>query len=120
VKTTRPDGTVIYTPFPDYEVEDPPGSGANTIRTTYRLAGQIVAVRVKGTTNTLYYTYTDHLGSVVALSNLAGGFIANSLARYDPFGAYRTEPATSPSFTAAQAGHSHIKSPDSTMSFPNA
>ncbi|MCA9866416.1 MAG: hypothetical protein KC410_08000, partial [Anaerolineales bacterium] len=64
VQTTYPDGTIIYTPFPDYEVEDPPGSGANTVRTTYRLGGQIVAVQTKvGTaTGTFYYTYTDHLG----------------------------------------------------------
>ncbi len=40
------------------------------------------------------YTYTDHLGSVVALSTTAGGFISGSLARYDPFGDYRTTPAT--------------------------
>jgi YD repeat-containing protein len=27
VLTTRPDGVLIYTPFPDYEMEDPPGAG---------------------------------------------------------------------------------------------
>ncbi|HRO25319.1 MAG TPA: hypothetical protein PLR07_13610, partial [Promineifilum sp.] len=43
VMTTQPDGTIIYTPFPDYELTDPP-TGADTVRTTYRLAGQIVAV----------------------------------------------------------------------------
>ena len=45
VQTTYPDGTIIYTPFPDYEVEDLPGSGANTVRVPYRFAGQVVAVQ---------------------------------------------------------------------------
>ena len=34
VLTTRPDGTAIYTPFPDYEMEDPPGAGGETFRIT--------------------------------------------------------------------------------------
>jgi hypothetical protein len=52
--TTRPtdDGTVIYTPFPDFEMADPPGA----FRITYRLAGQMVAVRSAGV---LDYTYTE-------------------------------------------------------------
>ena len=93
--TRRPDGTVVYTPFPDYEREVTDG-GAVTERTTYSIAGQMVAVRVKvsGGSNTLYYTYTDHLGSVVAMSDTAGGVVSGSLARYDPFGNYRTKPAT--------------------------
>ena len=51
VMTTRPagDGTVIYTPFPDFEMKDPPGAGGETFRVTYRLAGQMVAVRSAGT-----------------------------------------------------------------------
>jgi len=58
------------------------------------VAGQIVAVQTKvGTAaGTFHYTYGDHLGNVVALSNATGGYLANSLARYDPFGNYRTEP----------------------------
>ncbi|MBX7253355.1 MAG: RHS repeat-associated core domain-containing protein [Candidatus Promineofilum sp.] len=93
--TRRPDGTVVYTPFPDYEREVTDG-GAVTERTTYSIAGQMVGVRVKvsGGSNTLYYTYTDHLGSVVAMSDTAGGVVSGSLARYDPFGNYRTKPAT--------------------------
>ena len=32
VLTTQPDsdGTVIYTPFPDFEMADPPGAGGET------------------------------------------------------------------------------------------
>ncbi len=76
VMTTRHDGTIVYTPFPDYEMEDPPGSGANTIRTTYRIAGQMAAVRVKsGTSDKLYYTYSDHLGNVSAWTNASGPFV---------------------------------------------
>ena len=90
VMTSRPDGVVVYTPFPDYEREIAVG-GAVTERTTYSIAGQMVAVRSAGT---LYYTYGDHLGSVVAMSNTAGGLISGSLARYDPFGNYRTWPGS--------------------------
>ncbi len=45
VMTSRPPsaGTVIYTPFPDYEREVT-GGGAVTERTTYSIAGQLVAV----------------------------------------------------------------------------
>ena len=50
-----------------------------------------MAVRSAGT---LYYTYTDHLGNVAALSNTAGAFTNGSLARYDPFGNFRTTPTT--------------------------
>jgi hypothetical protein len=85
----------VYAPFPDYEVEDPV-TGANTVRTTYRLAGQIVAVQTKTGTNpgTFYYTYSDHLGNVAALSSKAGSFTTGSLTRYDPFGNYRTWPGS--------------------------
>lgn len=54
-------------PFPDYEATDPP-TGADTVRTTYRLGGQIVAVqnkvsstRVDKATSAFNYTYPDHL-----------------------------------------------------------
>jgi hypothetical protein len=95
VMTTRHDQTVVYTPFPDYEVEDPP-TGSNTVRTTYRLAGQIVAVQTKTGTaaGVFYYTYTDHLGNVVLLSYTGGTPSYSSLARYDPFGNYRTQPSS--------------------------
>ena len=46
MRTLYPDGTIIYTPFPDYELTDPP-AGADTVRTTYRLGGWIVAVQTK-------------------------------------------------------------------------
>ena len=102
--TTRHDGTLVYTPFPDYEREVASG-GAVTTRTTYRLAGQTVAVRSAGA---LYYTYGDHLGNVVALSNTAGGLVSGSLARYDPFGNFRTTPTTNPGTTNhGFTGHRH-------------
>ncbi len=112
VMTTRHDGTIVYTPFLDYEMEDPPGSGANTVRTTYRLAGQIVAVQTKVGANpgTYYYTYTDHLGNVVVLSYTGGTPFYSSLARYDPFGNYRTTPVTTtnPAITShGFTGHQH-------------
>jgi RHS repeat-associated protein len=109
--TTREgDGTAIYTPFPDYELEDPPGANNDTTRTTYRLAGQMVGVRVKTPTgNTFYYPFTDHLGNVVAMSWRGAGVVANSHARYDPYGNFRTTPtATNPSLTSRGfTGHAH-------------
>ena len=73
VMTVQPDGTILYTPFPDYEVTDPP-AGADTVRTTYRLGGQIVAVQTKvgAAAGAFYFTYTDHLGNISAMSTAAG------------------------------------------------
>ena len=107
---TRPDGTAIYTPFPDFEMEDLPGAGGETFRVTYRLAGQMVAVqkRMGAGAGTFAYTYTDHLGNIVALSSTAGALDPASLARYDPFGNYRTTPATNPGMTdQGFTGHRH-------------
>ena len=100
--------TKVYTPFPDYEVTDPP-TGANVTRTTYRLGGQIAALRVNdGATNKLYYPLTDHLGNVMALSDVDGNFVSGSDARYDPFGAFTTTPATNPGMTnLGFTGHRH-------------
>ena len=100
--------TKVYTPFPDYEVTDPP-TGANVTRTTYRLGGQIAALRVNdGATNKLYYPLTDHLGNVMALSDVDGNFVSGSDARYDPFGAFTTTPATNPGMTDhGFTGHRH-------------
>ena len=77
-------------------MEDPPGAGGETFRITYRLAGQMVAVRAAGV---LYYTYTDHLGNVVLLTWTGGTILLGSAARYDPFGNYRTTPTTNPGTT---------------------
>jgi len=63
-------------------------------RTVYSLAGQMVALRVEGELDTskngLFYTHTDHLGSLHALTKTADGYIvADSMARFLPFGGYR-------------------------------
>jgi hypothetical protein len=100
----------VYNPFPDYELTDPPGTGANTIRTIYRLARQMVAVQTKVGTSagTYYYTYTDHLGNVMAHSGTGGAFVSGSTARYDPFGTFTTTPSTNPSITSQGfTGHRH-------------
>jgi len=93
-----PNQTKVYTPFPDYE-ESITSGGAVTERATYRLAGQLIAARVKTATTDVYtYAYADHLGSIVAWleKNTAGNWVmvGGSLARYEPFGGYRTKPAT--------------------------
>ena len=64
-------------------------------RITYTLSGKTAGVRVveldeSGTvlSDELYYTLTDHLGSVVAVSDAAGNLVGDII-RYEPFGAYR-------------------------------
>jgi len=59
---------MMYTALPEFEETVPP-SGATTQRTSYYLAGQLIAVRVRMGTmgnGALYYAYSDQLGSVVA------------------------------------------------------
>jgi len=90
-KTGTTETSRVYTPFPDFEREV--AGGMVTERTTYSIAGQFIAVRVKSSSsNEVYYTYTDHLGSVAAMSWAGGTFRDGSLARYDPFGNHLTKP----------------------------
>ncbi len=104
---------MVYTPFPNYEREVTDG-GAVTERATYTIAGQMVAVRSAGV---LYYTYTDHLGSVVAMSWLGGTYRDGSLARYDPFGNYRTWPGSNVNPTISDRGFTgHVH--DNTGAYP--
>ncbi|MFQ5401089.1 MAG: RHS repeat domain-containing protein [Anaerolineae bacterium] len=42
--------------------------------------------------NGLFYLHSDHLGSVSAISDANGALVPGSLARYTPFGGWRTEP----------------------------
>ena len=74
--TVQPNGTKVYTPFPDYE-ETVPASGGATKRVTFSLAGQLIAVRViTDTTNNYYYAYADHLGSITGWSDAAGVYLS--------------------------------------------
>lgn len=96
ILTVLPNSTKVYTPFPEYE-ESVPTSGPTTQRSSYFLAGQLMAVRVRTGTSgdgALYFAYTDHLGNVAVWTYSGGTLVANSLARYDPYGNYRTEPGT--------------------------
>jgi RHS repeat-associated protein len=97
ILTIQPNGTKVYTPFPEFE-KSVPTSGATTQRSSYTLAGQLIAVRVRtGTTGNgaLYFAYADHLGNVSAWTNASGTFVSGSLARFEPFGGYRTTPDSS-------------------------
>ncbi len=40
------------------------------------------------------YTYADHLGNISAWTNASGALVSGSLARYEPYGGYRTKPAS--------------------------
>lgn len=53
---------------------------------------------------TIYYAFADHLGSIVGLSYTGGTFLGSSLARYEPFGGYRTKPASSANPDIADRG----------------
>ena len=71
--------------------------GSSTQRSTYYLAGKAIATWVKvysagGDSNDLYYFHSDHLGSASVMSDDNGAVVANSTARYLPFGDWRTEP----------------------------
>lgn len=88
----QPDGTKVYTPFPEYE--ESIKAGVSTQRRHYTLAGLLIAVRVykDATDNKLYFAFADHLGSIAAWTNSAGNYIGNSTSRYEPYGGYRTKP----------------------------
>ena len=98
----------VYTPFAEYE-ETVTGT-TTTQRSYYYLAGQLIAARVKTpTTDATYYAYADHLGSIVAWSWPDGSPpVIDYLARYEPFGDYRTTPATNPGISdRGFTGHVH-------------
>ena len=43
---------------------------------------------------TTSFAYTDHPGNVSAWTNASGALVSGSLARYEPYGGYRTKPAS--------------------------
>ncbi len=94
VKTVGPDGTIIYTPFPNYEEEVAPGV-ATIGRSFDLLNGAAVAFRITGTPSTsedgLYFIHTDHLGSTSLLSGQNGDPVGDRV-RYYPYGEYRNTP----------------------------
>lgn len=78
VKTVAPNGTITDYPFPGYEVENPTGSP--TVRITFSIAGQAVALKVIGSSTNTYYLYNDHLGSTATMSTTSGGTVTGSTA----------------------------------------
>jgi RHS repeat-associated protein len=54
---------------------------------------------VTGANSQLYFAYADHLGSVSALTDSSGTLVNGSLARYEPFGGFRTVSTTNPAIT---------------------
>jgi RHS repeat-associated protein len=123
IATVLPNGTKVYTPFPEYE-ESVPTSGATTKRSSYFLAGQLIAVRVvTGASNHLYFAYADHLGSITALTDSSGVLVNGSLARYEPFGGFRTVPTTNPTITDrgfTSHRHNNTGTPDLGLIYMNA
>jgi YD repeat-containing protein len=94
VKTVKPNGDTVYTPFPQYEEEL---RGAVSIkRRAYAVAGQAIAMQVSGdplsSNNGIFYYLTDHLGSTSMLITSSNGIASGSTARYLPYGAWRTTP----------------------------
>jgi len=65
-------------------------------RKTYFLGSQAIATRISGDpdedNNGPYYFHTDHLGSTSLMSDAAGQKVETSVARYLPYGGWRTEP----------------------------
>ncbi|MCP4424035.1 MAG: hypothetical protein GY803_06060, partial [Chloroflexi bacterium] len=54
----------------------------------------------------LYYMHSDHLGSASAMSDANGALVPDSVARYTPFGDWRTEP-TAGLTDQGYTGHKH-------------
>jgi hypothetical protein len=105
VKTIQPDGTIIDTPFPGYEVENP-GLSSQTVRLTFAMAGQPVALQVlTSSSSNTYFLYNDHLGSLTAV-NSGSTLVSGSRTYYDPFGNYRGTP---PSQTLTGRGYTGQK-----------
>ncbi len=68
-------------------------------------------VRVTAQSGVVTYLHSDHLGSASALSGANGSLVPGSVARYLPFGDWRTEPTTNPALTdMGFTGHKHNNS----------
>jgi RHS repeat-associated protein len=81
-----PDGTATTTIGGVYEHVQ--GGGTPIERVTYRFTGQTVAVRtIQGTSNTLDWVVTDHLGSTTVTRDAATGATVRQW--YNPYGAQR-------------------------------
>ncbi len=77
-----------------------PGGTTIETRTSYGLAGQVIAQRTissppNAARDGLRYLHGDHLGSATAMSDASGSYVPQTLARFLPFGGYRTEPLAS-------------------------
>jgi YD repeat-containing protein len=82
VRQVNPDSTVtLFLGGGIYTVED--ASGTPAVNKYYALAGQKVAMYADSATS---FLITDHLGSVVAVTDASGALVANSQQRYLPFG----------------------------------
>jgi hypothetical protein len=58
----------------------------------------------------LYYIHTDHLGSTSLMSDADGQKVETSVARYLPYGRWRTEPTadlTDRAYTGQKAEYGH-------------
>jgi RHS repeat-associated protein len=51
-----------------------------------------ILIHTSGVQNSLYYIHTDHLGSTSLMSGANGQKVETSVARYLPYGGWRTEP----------------------------
>ena len=100
---------IIAPYFPYYERQV--GGGATIHRKQYLFGGEVIAVRVTGdpvsANNGLFYRYSDHLGSTSVLGKAgASSPQSDSVARYFPFGDWRTEPAQTAT-NMGYTGHRH-------------
>ncbi|MBE7528220.1 MAG: hypothetical protein HS099_00605 [Ardenticatenaceae bacterium] len=69
-----------------------PGLGNQTIRLTFAIAGQAVAMRVMmtgGGNGNIYHLYNDHLGSLSSIGTSTSNLVNGSRTYYKPFGGYR-------------------------------
>jgi RHS repeat-associated protein len=78
VKKVAPNGAATYTPFPHYEVS------GGVVTKYYFFAGQRIAMKRDGV---LTYLHADHLGSIVATTNISGALTSSR--GYRAYGNYR-------------------------------
>jgi RHS repeat-associated protein len=104
--------------FNNIELERRTQAAATILRRSYGLAGQTIATRVSGDTtsanNGLFYRFADHLGSTSLLTNSSGTIQTNTVARYLPFGGFRTTP-TQAITDQGYTGHQHNNLPDNNL-----
>jgi RHS repeat-associated protein len=100
-RTTYDPSTGLITVYRDgqrllnWTDSSPLASGGFIALYTSKSAANFDDIQVTGHTDTLAFLHTDHLGSTSLMTDASGYLKAGSIARYLPYGSYRTAPTAS-------------------------